>query len=113
MTAINAVILPDAEKFLEENIGDFCPDGVSAIYPTENWANGDITLYDEEESEGKTFTRAQQVAALQKLADEISGKRLFVGGIENPADLADPCNWDVEVVDAFYQLIYHGEVIYG
>jgi hypothetical protein len=113
MTAINATIIPDAEAWIKENINDLLVDNVSAVYPTNHGEDFSIKLYDEEEETAKTFSLADQVVALQKLADEIGGNRLFVGGLKSPTQLEDPCNWDTEVIDAFYQLIYHGEVIYG
>jgi hypothetical protein len=113
MTTINATIIPDAEAWLKENIKDMSSDSVSAVYVTGINTDFSITLFDEEEGQKKSFTLEQQVVALQKLADEIAGKRLFVGCLKSPTQLADPCNWDVEVADAFFQLVYHGEVIYG
>jgi hypothetical protein len=50
---------------------------------------------------------------LQELVNLIANKKLFVGCIQNPMDLTDVSNWDAEVVDAYFQLLYHGEVIYG
>ncbi len=111
MTTINATIISDAEAWIKENIRDLSTDGVSAMNLDEVSSDFSISLYDEEENFVKTFTLEQQVAALQKLADDIGNNRLYVGIAAQ--DLADPCYWDVEVVDAFFQLIYHGEVIYG
>lgn len=114
MTAITATIIPDAEAFLTENLKDFAVDGISAVYPytsfTPQLGRG---YYDEEECNSKFVTFKEHVKGLQKLVSLISEKKLFVGGIENPVDLVDPCNWDAEVVDAYFQLLYHGEIIYG
>lgn len=109
---IKAVIIENAEEWLKENMRYFSTDNVSAIYCEKIHSDLSIDLYDEEEDETKTFNMAQQVQALQKLADDL-GKKIWVGGLKNGMDLADAGNWDVEVVDAFYQYIYHGELIYG
>jgi hypothetical protein len=114
MTQISAVIIPNAEGFIKENLADFAVDGISAVYPhsklTDQFGR---TYFDEEEGKAKFVNFESHVTSLEKLVELISDKKLFVGGITNPVDLADPCNWDAEVVDAYFQILYHGEVIYG
>lgn len=110
---IIATIFPDAEAFLIENLPDFCVDGVSAVYPIEKWNWAGTRFIDDYEDTSKIIDLPKLAEALDTLVQQVSGKKLFVGGITNPVDLTDPCNWDVEVVDAFYQIAYYGEVIYG
>lgn len=114
MTAITATIIPNAEAFLVENLRDFGVDGIATVYPdkpfTEDFGR---SYHDEEENESKFVSFEDHVKALGQLAQLITEQKLSVGCIANPVDLAEPCNWDVEVVDAYFQLCYHGEVIYG
>lgn len=114
MTQIIAPIFEDAEAWIKENRPDMYVDGVAVVYPVSKFRPDSVTSYrDEEENSQKALTMADHVRGLKQLVDLISNKKLFVGGITNPMDLTDGCNWDVEVVDAYYQLVYHGEVIYG
>lgn len=53
-----------------------------------------------------------QVKALRTLVKLVVGQALFVGGLKG-GEIADAGNWDVEVWDAFFQLCFHGKVIYG
>ena len=114
MTAIKATIFQDVEGWLQENLKDFEVDGVSAVYPysgfTKEWSR---TYFDEEENVAKVCSFEEHVKALRLLCELIDGEKLFVGMVNSAQELTDPCNWDVEVVDAYFQLIYHGEVIYG
>lgn len=114
MTQIVAPIFTDAEAWLKENLSDMFVDTVSAVYPQSGF-NEEMgrTYWDEEEGLVKSVTFEEHVKGLEKLVQLISEKKLFVGGVTNPIDLTDPCNWDVEVVDAYFQILYHGEVIYG
>ena len=114
MTQILAPIFEDAEAWIKDNRPDMYIDGVAAVYPVSKFRPDSVTSYrDEEENSQKALTMTDHVKGLEKLVELISNKELFVGGIENPLDLIDAGNWDVEVVDAYYQLVYHGEVIYG
>lgn len=114
-TQITAVIFTDAEYWLTENLSDLVADSVCSIYKTTPFdENFTCTYADEEENnKQKVATLADHVKALQLLCDLVSGQKLFVGGVTSPFELLDVGNWDAEVVDAFRQLIYHGEVIYG
>lgn len=113
-TQIFAPIFEDAEGFLKENLKDFFVDGVSAVYPVSKFDdNFSRTYFDEEEEKELTFDFKRHVDALILLVKMVNAKQLFVGGITSAIDLTEPCNWDIEVVDAYFQLIYHGEVIYG
>ena len=114
MTQISTVIIEDAEAFIKENYDYMCTDRIAAVYPCSKFNPDGITkYYDEEEDVTKDCTMADHVRALVKLVDLVSNKQIFVGGVTNPMDLLDLGNWDTEVVDAYYQLIYHDEVIYG
>jgi hypothetical protein len=116
MTQITATIFPNAEEWLKENLRDFAVDGIAAVYPYPTYKfNADFgrTYFDEEEDKLKYATLNDHVAALKLLCELVDQKKLFVGGVTNAQELTDGCNWDVEVVDAYFQLIYHGEVIYG
>lgn len=114
MTSIKATIFEDAEGWLRENLQDFEVDGISAVYRVSKLDLDGITQYhDEEENGTKAVSMADHVKALQLLCELIDGGKLFVGCIKGANQLTEPCNWDVEVVDAYFQLIYHGEVIYG
>jgi len=114
MTAIN-VIFPDAEAWLKENFRDLTPDNICPIVRETRWKFDGETLFTDYEDEShpqKNLTMADFVKALDLLSQQL-GRTLFVGGLKNPVDLVDPCNWDAEVVDALYQLAFYGEVIYG
>lgn len=121
--AIVATIIPDAEAFIRDNIADIysCLDTVCAIVvqkklkfdPFQNAVYCDEGGQDDPPNNVKTCTMNDHVQALKLLADLIGQRKLFVGGITNPADLADLGQWDAEVADAFMQLCYRGEVIYG
>ena len=113
MTTITAILFENAESWLKENVPDMEADGVSAIRPVTAFnAEGTTRYKDSEEGTSKDCTMADHVQALKLLCDSV-GKTLFVGGIKSPIDLVDPCNWDSEVYDAFFQYVMLGEVIYG
>lgn len=101
------------EEFLKENLQDFFVDGVSAIQRRTAWFTNGARFVDVEEDTEKTLGLEDFVRATELLVQEIANKKLFVGNITNPYDLQDAGNWDVEVVDALFQLAYHGKVIYG
>lgn len=116
MTQIKAVIFENAEEWLKEQLsgGYIATDRIAAVYPVKGVdENFGVTYYDSEEGVEKYVPFEKHVEALVKLVDLVSNKKLFVGGITNPIDLTDTGNWDVEVSDAFFQLCFHGEVIYG
>jgi hypothetical protein len=106
-------IFPDAKAWLIENLPDMFVDGVAAVYPITTFNPNGLTTYrDEEEETEKECTLDDHVQALQLLVEQV-GKTLFVGSLTSPLQLTDAGNWDIEVVDAYYQLVYRGEVIYG
>lgn len=115
--AITATIFPDPLGWLRENANDFWPDSVSSMDRTQiNWDEPTVCeLRDEEEelTDPKSLTADDLVAALAKLCELVNERKLFVGGVRSAHDLRDGGNWDCEVVDAFWQIAYHGEVIYG
>lgn len=114
MTAITSVIIPDAEAFIRENIHDFTYDIHSVVYPLTTFQeDGSRSYWDMEEGKRKDVGIIEHVHALRLLAQLIDEKKLHVGGLKSAIELIDPCNWDVEVVDSYFQLIFHGEVIYG
>lgn len=112
MTAITTVLFPDAEAWLKENMENMPQDNVCSIGHNKLKLDGKTHFFDGEDESDKSLEMSDFVKALQLLCDQI-GKTLFVGCLTNPHDLLDLCNWDPEVTDAFYQLAYHGEVIYG
>lgn len=117
-TKIQATLFEDAEAFLRGEVSGFIStlsmDNVTSFrYRSGNLKTMTFDLEDIEEGTKKTLDMGDLVKALQLLTDQI-GVKVFVGGQGfGPRDLQDPGNWDVEVVDAFFQLAYHGEVIYG
>ena len=116
MTAIKSTIFENAEAWLTENMSDLYTDGVSSVHRLKKFNPEGLTPYHDYEEEfdvTKNFTMKEHVTALRKMVRLIDGKKLFVGGVKAAVDLTDAGNWDAEVVDAFNQLIYHGEVIYG
>ena len=115
MTQIVVPIFENAEEWLKENLQYIHCDGISAVYPAK-WKfdeNFGRKYYDEEENKTKYADFQRHVWALEELTRLIANKKLFVGGITNPIELTDTSNWDVEVGDAYFQLCYHDEVIYG
>lgn len=121
MSRIQLTIFEDAEKWLRENFRDLGWDSVAAVYPLESFnpdrgeklgRTGETKYEDREEASTKFCSMSDHVRALQLLCEQI-GRTLFVGGLKSPFDLIDAGNWDVEVVDAYFQLVYHGKVIYG
>lgn len=114
-TQISTAIIDDAEKWLKENIRDFSLDNFCAVYPKTINEDFSINLCDEEEDDKcKIITLAEQVEALCELVNRLTSGRLFVGGFSRSAvGIDDTSNWDVEVWDAFFQLCYHKDVIYG
>src|SRR5688500_17074993 len=114
MTQINITVFPNAEAWLKENLEYMATDNIAAVYPTNVDADKiEATYFDEEEGLEKSVGKERHVEMLAELVRLISEEKLFVGGIKNPMDLTDTGNWDVEVADAYFQLLYHGEVIYG
>lgn len=111
-TIISATIFSDAEKWITENIKDVYVDNVSAVYPVAKFNPEGTKIKDIEEGTSKICKMADYVDALRLLVEQI-GVTLFVGGLKSPVQLLDLGNWDAEVVDAFYQLVYRKEVIYG
>lgn len=103
--------------WLRENLEDMWPDRVSSMGRTDLDWNASVvcSVTDEEEGErfAKRLTADDLVNALRKLCELVDAKKLFVGGVRSSQDLDDAGYWDVEVVDAYWQIAYHGEVIYG
>lgn len=111
---ISVTVFEDADKWLRDNLGDMTWDSVAAVVPTDSPLNlgGENEYEDREDGTKKMCSWDDHLKALDLLAQKI-GKTLFFGVLKSPTELADPCNWDVEVVDAFYQLVYRQDVIYG
>lgn len=122
-TQIQVTIFEDAEKWIIDNVPDMGIDAVASVYPVEpinvETLKGSILFVNDNDSDDPTERRVKRlnmhdlVKGLQLLAKEIGDKKLFVGGIKSPTELMDAGNWDVEVVDAYFQLCMLGEVIYG
>lgn len=114
MTEIKSTIFPDAEAWLTENMLYFEVDSIAAVYPVTTFNPDGLTRYcDAEEGTTKERSMEDHVLALRKLCELVDGKKLFVGGVRGSMELTDGLNWDIEVVDAYFQLVYYGEVIYG
>lgn len=114
MTAITLTIFPDAEKWLRENLEQYiATDRVACVVLTGELDLDGLTRYTDTETD-LDYDRdlAAHVRALQLLCEQV-GRTLFVGGVKSPYDLTDPGNWDVEVADAYFQLVALGEVVYG
>lgn len=111
---IKSIVFADPVAWLKENLGYFEADSVSPVYPVAGVTDDLVArYYDEEEDAEKCVDAEGHVAALAELVRLIDGQELFVGGLTSGMDLLDAGNWDIEVVDAYFQLCYHGEVIYG
>lgn len=110
---ISLVIFPDPEAWLRKNLPDMHSDSVACVYPMRRMKPGHEMLYqDIEENTVRVRSWRDHVTALRLLTEQVS-RTLFVGGVKSPFDLLEPENWDAEVVDAYWQLVYYGEVIYG
>jgi hypothetical protein len=111
---ISGEVFPNPIEWLRKELPDMLVDNISVVYPVESInVDGATRFRDDEEDASKYLDMSHYVRALRQLVELVDGKKLFVGGVTGSADLVDAGNWDVEVVDAFYQLAYHGEVIYG
>jgi hypothetical protein len=123
-TPITVTIFEDAETWLRENVENMFVDSVAAVRPTEEInLDGETEMEDVEEVGGKDedglplpltkkVTMEDWVRGLRQLCEEV-GKTLWVGGLKGPYQLTDFGNWDVEVTDAYFQLVFRGEVLYG
>jgi hypothetical protein len=113
MKPITITVFADPDGWLRKNLWDFTWDGVAPVVPYGPWLAGQTMQYrDTEEGSTKDCTWADHLTALRLLCEQI-GQTLHVGGLKSAIQLTDPGNWDAEVVDAFFQLVYRGEVIYG
>lgn len=121
-TKIQTTLFEDAEAWITENMPNMAVDAVASVYPVEpinaETLKGSIRFADDNDSGDpkdytvKDLTMPDFVKGLQLLCDQI-GVSLFVGEIKSPRQLEDAGNWDVEVVDAYFQLCMNGKVIYG
>ena len=119
-------VFEDGEAWLREHLPLIGTDRVAAVRPFTDLDLDGLTGY--EDTEDLADTRATEdnvdgarremrglaahLKALQLLCEQV-GRTLFVGGVTSPFALTDPGNWDVEVADAYFQLVMLGEVIYG
>lgn len=110
--AIKIEVFADAEAWLRENIDDISGSSIGAVQPLGKIDLNGVTEYqDVEEGDTKDCTLNDHVNALELLTEQI-GKTILAGGIENPHDLRDTGNWDWDVADAFFQLVFYGEIKY-
>lgn len=116
------IVLPvfeDAEAFLRAEMDNLLAtlemDHVGTIKPQNMAVNLDrfTTYEDREDGSTKDCNLQDHIEALDLLCEKIGNKKLFVGGIKSPLELTDTCNWDVEVVDAYFQLVFFKEIVYG
>ncbi len=113
MTKINLTIFEDAEKWIKKNVPLMSTDMVAVVQPITKFNYKSFTKYqDTEENLVKSCNLQDHIEALQLLCEQV-GRTLFVGGIKSPYSLVDASNWDIEVVDAYYQLVFHKKVLYG
>lgn len=133
-STIQVTVFEDAEAWLRKNLPDMQVDSVACVYPlTRFYPDGSTPYVDREELTEEEYARlddhedlgplyrngkikqanmADHIRALQLLCEKV-GDTLFVGGCNGPKDLVDPGNWDIEVTDAYFQLVFYGKVIYG
>ena len=114
---VQITVFEDAERWLKDNLADLHVDNISTVYPLTEAKNlfrpnGFIEYEDKDSETTKRCTLQDHVNALQLLSEKV-GKTLFVGGITSPLALQDAGNWDIEVADAFYQIVMLREVVYG
>lgn len=110
---IAITVFENPDLWLRENLGSMEGDGVCPVLPYSGInLGGDMEYEDIEEGSRKTCSWADHLDALRLLSEQI-GKTLFVGGLNAALELTDLGNWDSEVVDAYWQLVYHKQVIYG
>lgn len=130
-TPITLTIFDNAEEWLRINLPDmstdrvacvrpvararFNPDGLTEYEDVEDTSDDRVNEEDEDGNRYGTLRKscdmAAHVQALRLLCAQIG--RTLVGGLKSPFELVDPGNWDAEVVDAYYQLVMLGEVVYG
>lgn len=133
-TKITLTVFDDAEQWLKTNmpalvklasvISPLSELPIVFVYPEQEYnPNGLTTYFDQGSSQRKQCSLADHVKALQLLSEQI-GTTLFVGAITHPLYLTDVKSWSMtrkvgrhettptEVVDAFFQLVFHGEIIY-
>jgi hypothetical protein len=110
---ITLTVFEDPAAWLRQHVPDMRVDSVAGVQRISKFDPDGLTAYEDfEEQTKKDCDLAAHVWALQLLCEQV-GRTLFVGGIKSPLELLDPGNWDVEVVDAYYQLVYYGKVLYG
>lgn len=102
------------EQWLRDNIDVLSSDDLCVVYPIGSRTSLDegITYFDEEERSGRKCSLEDHIQAWQMLSNRI-GKTVFVGGLTSAKELEDPGNWDGEVVDVFWQLVYRRDIRYG
>jgi hypothetical protein len=110
---ITLTVFADPEAWLRQHVPDIHVDYVAGVQRISKFDPDGLTRYQDcEEKTEKDCDLVAHVWALQLLCEQV-GRTLFVGGVTSPLELLDPGNWDVEVVDAYYQLVYYGKVLYG
>jgi len=116
-TKIKVTLFENAEQWIKDEIENIISISSSDSVTSFRYRSGDLNKMefgfdDTEDGTRKVLRLPDLVKALQLLCDQIA-VTVEVGMIKSPRELTDTCNWDVEVADAFLQLAYHGEVIYG
>lgn len=121
----DGIIFEDAESWIKDNLRNLATDSICSIYFNKIDLDNFSIMVDSngnEDDREKVISLNDMVEGLRLLATQIgktwtdaTGQKrgLFVGGLTKPHQLVDPCNWDAEVVDAFFQLIFYRDVIYG
>lgn len=126
-------LFPDPKKWLEDNLGDIATncDSVSCVLCESRKVDKhnqivSVTIKDYEENLSQVVNIDRLIDGLKLLMGHIyrgildkNGQnqyphsRLYVSGWRCVVDMVDPCNWDVESSDAFFQLCMYSEVRYG
>lgn len=127
---ITAVIFKDPVQFILDNIKYYSLDNIAVCYPMEIKVQAEnrevfVKTFDAEEHTRKSHDMADCVRALRQFVehinqgqwDKVTGEnnknRIYIGHVPNPISLNSIDIWDIEVWDAFFQLLHNGEILYG
>lgn len=112
MNEIILTVFKNPKEWILKNVPDMTSDRFCCVRPISKLTEKGASYEDIEENIKKFCSMEDHIIALQLLVEKV-GRTLFVGCVENPMDLIDPCNWDIEVTDAYWQLVFYKDVIYG
>lgn len=111
---ISVVVFDDPVGWLKEHNDDLFADSVCVISraPAEPAGECRYDYTDNEAGITVTADLYDHVSALTMLCEKFNTS-FFPGGLNCVEHLLDPAHWDAEIVDAFRQLLVHGDIIYG